>query len=227
LTSPAVSRGAIRICRIGRIGYSDALERMRSFNATRDAGTEDQLWLVEHDPVFTLGHATRPGQLRDTGSIPVVATERGGQVTYHGPGQVIVYLMLDLRRRRTDVRTLVHTIEQAVIGLLAAHCIDAVRRDGAPGVYVRADDADAPQSGAPAAAGAKIAALGLKIARGCTYHGVALNVAMDLEPFSRIDPCGIAGLAVTDMATCTGGWLCPVPSVIADDLASRLVRLLS
>jgi len=159
---------------------------MVDFSTGRDAPTPDELWLVEHPPVFTLGQAGKPEHLlRDVG-IPLVKIDRGGQITYHGPGQVVVYLLLDLTRRRLKVRELVTRIEQAVIDLLAAHAVAAERRAGAPGVYVGA--------GRNAA---KIAALGLRVRNGCCYHGVALNVDMDLSPFSAINPCGYAGLAVT------------------------------
>ncbi|MCZ2414752.1 MAG: lipoyl(octanoyl) transferase LipB, partial [Burkholderiales bacterium] len=169
--------------------YLPTVQEMQAFTLGRGADTRDEIWLVEHPPVFTLGHASRPEHLRAPGEIPVVRTERGGQVTYHGPGQVVAYLLIDLRRRRLSVRDFVAAIEGATIALLAACGVAATRRTGAPGVYVVDDDGGA---------GAKIASLGIRISRGCSYHGVALNVAMDLEPFSRIDPCGYPGLAVTD-----------------------------
>lgn len=178
-----------------RAEYATTLAAMREFTRTRDAGTPDEIWLVEHPPVFTLGLAAKPEHLLAPGEIPVIATERGGQVTYHGPGQVIAYLMLDLHRRGLMVRDLVCRMERAAIRLLAGHGVDATRRDGAPGVYLRTPD------GSP---GAKIASLGIKVSRGCTYHGIALNVAMDLEPFSRINPCGYPGLAVTDLRSVAG-----------------------
>ncbi|MGE5094900.1 MAG: lipoyl(octanoyl) transferase LipB [Betaproteobacteria bacterium] len=158
---------------------------MQAFTSRRDESTADQLWLVEHPPVFTLGLAGRREHLLAPGDIPVVPTDRGGQVTYHGPGQAVVYLLLDLRRRRLGVRELVSRIEQGAIDLLARHGVEGVRRAGMPGVYVGE---------------AKIAAIGLRVARGCSYHGVALNVDMDLEPFTRIDPCGYPGLAATQLA---------------------------
>jgi len=168
---------------------------MQAFTLDRTSETRDEIWLVEHPPVFTLGHASRPEHLRAAGDIPVVRTERGGQVTYHGPGQVVAYLLIDLRRRSLTVREFVALIEDATIAVLGDHGVAAVRRPGAPGVYLRAVDG---------AAGAKIASLGIRISRGCSYHGVALNVAMNLEPFSRIDPCGYPGLAVTDLRSCVG-----------------------
>jgi lipoyl(octanoyl) transferase len=174
----------VRDC--GLVGYGAAWEAMREFTAARAPDTPDELWLLQHPPVFTLGQAARPEHLLAPGNIPVVATDRGGQVTYHGPGQVMAYTLLDLRRLEVGVRVLVERLENAVIALAAAQGIVAAGRRDAPGVYV---------------AGAKLAALGLRVRqRGC-YHGLALNVAMDLEPFSRINPCGYAGLAVTDLRT--------------------------
>ena len=157
---------------------------MQAFTAVRTAETPDELWLCQHPPVFTQGLAGKPEHLlRDIG-IPVVKIDRGGQITYHGPGQVVCYLLLDLKRRGLSVKTLVNRMEQAVIDLLAGYGIAADRRVGAPGVYV---------------GDAKIAALGLKVKQGCCYHGLSLNVAMDLMPFSAINPCGYAGLAVTQL----------------------------
>ena len=174
-----------------RIDYADALTRMRQFTASRTAATSDELWLMEHPAVFTQGLAGKAEHLLATGDIAVVKTERGGQVTFHGPGQVVAYLLLDLPRRQLSVRCLVQVIEDAAIELLDRYKVAATRKTGAPGVYVREPTG---------AAGAKIAALGIKVSRGCTYHGVALNVDMDLEPFSRINPCGYPGLAVTDLS---------------------------
>jgi lipoyl(octanoyl) transferase len=155
---------------------------MKDFTAARDAATPDEIWLAQHPPVYTLGQAGRPEHLLDAGGIPVIRVDRGGQVTYHGPGQIVAYLLLDMRRRRIAVRPLVRLMEQAVIDLLAQYGVAAEGREDAPGVYV---------------GDAKIAALGLKIKKGCCYHGLALNVDMDLEPFSRINPCGFPGLRVT------------------------------
>lgn len=167
--------------RLGRVDYAPTFQAMQEFTAARTADTPDELWVVEHPPVYTLGQAGKPEHiLRDIG-IPLVKIDRGGQVTYHGPGQVVIYLLLDLSRRKLKVRELVSAIEQAVIDLLAAHGVTAARRDGAPGVYVGE---------------AKIAALGLRIRNGCSYHGVSLNVDMDLTPFAAINPCGYAGLKV-------------------------------
>ena len=167
--------------RLGRIAYEPTFQAMQDFTASRTAETPDEIWIVEHPPVYTLGQAGKPEHiLRDLG-IPLVKIDRGGQVTYHGPGQVVIYLLLDLSRLKIKVRELVTAIEQAVIDLLAEHGVAAERRDGAPGVYVGE---------------AKIAALGLRIRNGCSYHGVSLNVDMDLSPFAAINPCGYAGLKV-------------------------------
>jgi lipoyl(octanoyl) transferase len=160
--------------------------REKTLARASDAGIDvpDELWLVEHPPVFTQGQAGKPEHLIHDIGIPVVPIDRGGQITYHGPGQAVVYLLLDLPRRHLKVRELVRRIEQAVIDLMAQHGVKAERRDGAPGVYVGA---------------AKVAALGLRVRNGCCYHGVSLNVDMDLSPFSAINPCGYAGLAVTQL----------------------------
>ena len=167
--------------RLGRVDYEPTFQAMQDFTATRTAETPDELWVVEHPPVYTLGQAGKPEHiLRDIG-IPLVKIDRGGQVTYHGPGQVVIYLLLDLPRLKIKVRELVTAIEQAVIDLLTEYSVTAERRDGAPGVYV---------------GDAKIAALGLRIRNGCSYHGVSLNVDMDLSPFDAINPCGYAGLQV-------------------------------
>ncbi|MFP4208093.1 MAG: lipoyl(octanoyl) transferase LipB [Wenzhouxiangella sp.] len=158
---------------------------MRDFTDQRGAETPDQLWLVEHDPVFTQGLAGRPEHLLAPAGIPVVQTDRGGQVTYHGPGQLVVYPLLDLDRRRLGIRCLVEQLEQAVIDVLAAHALTGRRRAGMPGVYIGED---------------KIASIGLKVRRGRCYHGLAFNVAMDLAPFAMINPCGYAGLKMTQLS---------------------------
>ena len=173
----------VPVRKLGRIEYEPAWRAMQEFTAQRSADSADELWLLEHPPVYTLGVAGRAEHLpRVANGIPVVKTDRGGQITYHGPGQVVLYLMLDLRRRGLSVRPLVRIMEQAVIDLLAAHGTAAAGRNEAPGVYVN---------------GAKIAALGLRIRNHCCYHGIAFNVDMDLSPFHAIDPCGYPGLAVT------------------------------
>ena len=172
--------------RLGRVEYAPTFQAMQAFTAARSETTPDELWLVEHPPVFTQGLAGKAEHLlKDTG-ITLVHIDRGGQITYHGPGQIVVYLLLDLRRRSIMVRGLVQRMEQALIDCLADYGIQAERQAGAPGVYV---------------AGAKIAALGLRIKNGCSYHGLALNVDMDLAPFLAINPCGYPGLAVTQLKT--------------------------
>jgi lipoyl(octanoyl) transferase len=171
--------------------YPSSFDAMRAFTEARTAQTPDEIWLVEHPPVYTLGLAGDPGHLlAPDPAIPLVRVDRGGQITYHGPGQVVAYVLFDLRRRKLMVRELVSRIEQAVINTLAAYNLAGIRKPGAPGIYVP----DGPL------AGAKVAALGLKIRNGCSYHGVSLNVAMDLRPFDGINPCGYAGLRTVDMA---------------------------
>ena len=173
----------VRVRRLGRAQYEPTWRAMQAFTTQRGADSADELWLLEHPPVYTLGVAGRTEHLpRVANGIPVVRTDRGGQITYHGPGQVVLYLLLDLRRRGLSVRPLVRIMEQAVIDLLAAYGVAAAGRHEAPGVYVD---------------GAKIAALGLRIRNNCCYHGLAFNVDMDLSPFHAIDPCGYSGLAVT------------------------------
>jgi lipoyl(octanoyl) transferase len=169
---------------LGRQSYEPVWRAMQRFTDARDEATLDELWLVEHEPVFTLGQAGKPEHVLVPGEIPVIHVDRGGQVTYHGPGQIVAYPLLDLKRLRIGVREYVHRIEEAVIDTLGDWNILAARRDGAPGVYVN---------------GAKIAALGIRVRRGCSFHGLAFNIAMDLEPFRRINPCGYAGLEVTSM----------------------------
>ena len=175
----------MRVRKLGLVAYEPTWRAMQAFNQSRDPDTPDQLWLVEHPPVFTLGLAGRPEHVLAPGGIPVVKTDRGGQVTYHGPGQAVAYPLLDLRRARLGVKELVRRLEQSVLDTLAGYGLAGHRREGMPGVYVD---------------GAKIAAVGLRIARGCSYHGVALNVDLDLAPFQRIDPCGYPGLASTRLA---------------------------
>lgn len=167
---------------LGRLDYSTVFEAQRAFTDSRDAGTQDEIWLVEHEPVFTQGQAGKAEHVLDAGDIPVVQSDRGGQITYHGPGQVVLYLLADLRRNGWGVRTAVTALESAVISLLAEHDVQAAADPHAPGVYVQ---------------GAKIAALGLRVRKGRCYHGVALNVDLDLAPYQRINPCGYAGQGVT------------------------------
>ena len=173
---------AVRLRQLCRVEYEPTWRAMQRFTSERAEDAADEIWLLEHPPVYTLGVAGRTEHLpRVANGIPVVRTDRGGQITYHGPGQVVVYTLLDLRRRGLNVRPLVRLLEQSVIDVLAAYGITAAGRIEAPGVYV---------------GGAKIAALGLRIRNGCCYHGLALNVDMDLSPFHAIDPCGYSGLAV-------------------------------
>jgi lipoyl(octanoyl) transferase len=203
---------------LGQAEYAPTFDAMRAFTDARTADTPDEIWIVEHPPVFTLGLGADASHVLDPHGIPVIQTDRGGEVTYHGPGQVVIYLLMDLRRRKEDARLFarefVHNIEQAVIDTLAAYNLVSERKLGAPGIYL----SNGPQTGA------KIAALGLKIrGNGCTYHGVALNVAMDLTPFSWINPCGYEGLAAVDMKTL--GITIPLQDVqlaLADKLIERL-----
>ncbi|MDR1163690.1 MAG: lipoyl(octanoyl) transferase LipB [Candidatus Accumulibacter sp.] len=178
--------GEIRLRRLGRADYDGVWRSMVAHTAARDAETPDELWLCEHFPVYTLGQAGNPEDLLVENGIPLIRSDRGGQITYHAPGQVVVYLMLDLKRRKLSVHELVRRIEQSVIDLLAAHGVPAGRVEGAPGVYVEKDGGKA-----------KIAALGLRVRRRCCYHGLSLNVDLDLAPFSAINPCGYPGMAVT------------------------------
>ena len=196
----------MQVLTLGRRPYDGIETAMREFTAARGPETEDELWLVEHDPVFTQGLAGRPEHVLGASGIPVVQTQRGGQVTYHGPGQVVAYPLVDLQRMGIYVKEFVFRLESAVLRVLESCGVTGHRIVGAPGIYVRLDDpfshaALAPHGpgGNPFAGLGKIAALGIKVSRHCSYHGLALNVAMDLEPFSRIDPCGYAGLATVDL----------------------------
>ena len=190
---------------LGRAAYEPVWRAMQRFTDARDDATPDEIWLVEHDPVFTLGQAGKPEHVLVPGDIPVLHVDRGGQVTYHGPGQIVAYPLLDLKRLKVGVREYVDRIEQAVIDTLGDWNILAQRREGAPGVYVN---------------GAKVAALGIRVRRGCTFHGLAFNIAMDLEPFQRINPCGYQGLAVTSMLDLGG------PSSLSD-VTPRLLEHLA
>lgn len=192
---------------LGRQAYEPVWRAMQRFTDARNDETPDEIWIVEHDPVFTLGQAGKPEHVLMPGEIPVLHVDRGGQVTYHGPGQIVAYPLLDLKRLKIGVREYVHRIEQAIIDTLAEWNIHAERRDGAPGVYV---------------AGAKVAALGIRVRRGCTFHGLAFNVAMDLEPFRRINPCGYEGLQVTSVLDLGGpSSLSAVESVLLDHLSRQ------
>ncbi|HTO56491.1 MAG TPA: lipoyl(octanoyl) transferase LipB [Pseudomonadales bacterium] len=189
---------------LGRTRYAPVFQAMRDFTVDRTGETPDELWLTEHEPVFTQGQAGRAEHLLAPGDIEVVQSDRGGQVTYHGPGQLVVYLMVDVRRAKLSPRGLVSAIEDSIVDLLKGYDIDAANRRDAPGVYV---------------AGAKVASLGLRIKRGCSYHGRALNVNMDLEPFARINPCGLIGVRVTQLADLGG------PARVADVKEPLLARL--
>ena len=175
---------AVLVRNLGRVEYSATLSRMQQFTDARDETTRDEFWVLEHEPVFTKGQRGGQEHLLDPGPIPVIQSDRGGQVTYHGPGQLVVYLLLDIRRLGIGVRGLVTAIESAIIQLLDQHGIDAMARREAPGVYVGEQ---------------KVATLGLRVRKGCSYHGLSLNVDMDLAPFTRINPCGYAGLEVTQL----------------------------
>lgn len=206
---------------LGRADYVPTWQAMRDFTGQRSAGTEDELWMVEHPPVFTLGQAGRHEHVLAVTNIPVVQTDRGGQVTYHGPGQVVAYPLVDLRRLGIYVKELVFRIEQAVIQTLEGLGVDARRVGGAPGVYVPWRNGSA---GGALAGHAKIAALGIKVTRGSSYHGVALNVKMDLAPFALINPCGYEGLPVIDLATLG---VAVEPDVVAARLTERLTTHLT
>ena len=196
----------LTVRRLGVRDYQPVWRAMQEYTERRGADSADELWLVEHPPVFTVGLNGKPEHLLAPGDIPVVQIDRGGQVTYHGPGQLVFYPLLDLRRLKLGVRQLVTSLEQAVIDLLGDYGITAVGRRDAPGVYVD---------------GAKIAALGLRVRRGCSYHGLSLNVAMDLEPFARINPCGYPDLRVTQLSALAG----PVEmAAVAQGLSVHLAR---
>lgn len=179
----------LRVRHLGRADYLQTWRAMREFTESRADDTADEVWVLEHPAVYTLGLNGRAAHVPEPGAIPVVHCDRGGQITYHGPGQLVLYTLVDLRRRRLGIRQFVDRLEQAVVDLLAGYGIHGERRAGAPGVYVD---------------GAKIAALGLRVRRGATYHGLSLNVDMDLAPFRRIDPCGFAGLRVTQLRDLIG-----------------------
>ena len=188
--------------------YATALGLMSDFTDRRDSDTPDEIWFLQHPPVFTLGLNADPGHVLDPGEIPVVQVDRGGQVTYHGPGQLIVYTLLDLRRSRLGIRDLVCSLENAVINTVAAYGISAAGRRDAPGVYVN---------------GEKLASVGLRVRRGCSYHGLALNVYMDLSPFEKINPCGFADLPVTQLKDLGGPTdLAEIAAQVAAQLRSAL-----
>lgn len=180
---------ALIIRDLGVVDYTETWQRMQQFTDNRNESTVDEIWLLEHPPVFTQGQAGKEEHLLFPGDIPVVKVDRGGQVTYHGPGQLVAYVLLDIKRRKIGVRELVTMIEQVIVGALAAHTVNAYARPDAPGVYVNE---------------AKVASLGLRVRKGCTFHGLALNVAMDLSPFSRINPCGYAGMRMVQSSDLGG-----------------------
>jgi len=192
---------------LGRRPYLPVFEAMKQFSAERNADTEDELWVVEHDPVFTQGLAGKAEHLLGDTSIPVVQIDRGGQITYHGPGQLVVYTLIDFKRLKTGVRSIVSALENSIIATLADYGIESAADPKRPGVYV---------------AGKKIASLGLRIKNGAVYHGLALNVNMDLEPFAHINPCGYAGLEMTQIADYVQP--CPAWDDVADKLAAHLAR---
>jgi len=194
---------------LGEVDYHDAWQKMQDFTDSRQSGTPDELWFLQHPPVYTLGKNAKPEHILNAADIPVVESDRGGQVTYHGPGQVVVYTLLDLSRLKLGVRELVTTLEQTIVELLAGYDVLARARREAPGVYVN---------------DAKIAALGLRVRKGCSFHGLALNVDMDLEPFSRINPCGYEGMEVTQLNNLVSD--IDIGSV-TDDLQQRLISKLS
>lgn len=199
---------ALVVRNLGLQPYAETLQAMQQFTAQRDADTLDELWCLEHPPVFTQGQAGKAEHLLAPGDIPVIQVDRGGQVTYHGPGQLVVYLMIDLKRRKLGIRDLVDHIEQAIVAVLAPLGIESAPRADAPGVYVGE---------------AKIASLGLRVRRGCSFHGLALNIDMDMAPFRRINPCGYAGLAMCQVRDFAAG---QTVAALATSLSAELARRL-
>lgn len=200
----AMSPQDIQLRFLGLRDYASVWNEMRTFTNTRTLATADELWLVEHPPVYTQGQAGKPEHLLNPGAIPVVHSDRGGQVTYHGPGQLVAYPLLNLKRRKLGVRDIVSCIENAVIAFLASYNLSATARADAPGVYID---------------GRKIASLGLRVRRGCSYHGVALNVHMDLTPFNTINPCGYPGLEMTQVSD----W---IPGITVADIADPFAQII-
>ena len=200
---------SIVVRHLGEVGYHDTWQKMQDFTNSRQSGTPDELWFLQHPPVYTLGKNAKPEHILNAAATPVIDSDRGGQVTYHGPGQVVVYTLLNLPRLKLGVRELVTTLEQVIIELLADYDVLAKARREAPGVYVN---------------DAKIAALGLRVRKGYSFHGLALNVDMDLEPFSRINPCGYEGLEVTQLKNLVSD--IDIGSV-TDNLQQRLISKLS
>ena len=200
--------GTLLVKHLGQRPYIETWRRMQTYTDQRDENSQDQLWLLEHPPVFTQGQAGKAEHLLSPGTIPVIQTDRGGQITYHGPGQLVAYLLLDLRRAGLGVRSLVTLLEDAVITLLASYGVTALARRDAPGVYVET---------------AKIASIGLRVRKGCSLHGLSLNVAMDLEPFSRINPCGYPDLPVTQLSSISNQ---TDTHKVGEDLARQLAQCL-
>lgn len=195
---------------LGEQPYLETWEAMKSFTAGRDASTPDEIWLLEHPRVYTQGQAGKAEHILAPGDIPVIQVDRGGQVTYHGPGQLVVYLLIDLTRHKLGVRTLVDVIERSIVQTLATFGISASPRPDAPGVYVD---------------GAKIASLGLRVKRGCSFHGLALNVSMDMEPFRRINPCGYAGMTMCQVSDFAPGVdISDVTTILSGELAASLAH---
>lgn len=197
----------LRVRRLGLADYEPVWRKMQAFTDARNQSTQDELWLVEHPPVFTQGQSGKAEHILAPGDIPVVQVDRGGQVTYHGPGQIVAYPLLDLHRLKLGVKALVTRIEEAIIRVLDHYGVDGKRREGAPGIYVD---------------GAKIAALGLRVRRGRSFHGLAFNIDMDLEPFSRINPCGFQGLAVTQLSALAEVQKPEVETLLIRELAAQL-----
>ncbi|MDC9714621.1 MAG: lipoyl(octanoyl) transferase LipB [Gammaproteobacteria bacterium] len=195
----------MKILKLGLQDYTQTWEAMQVFSENRHNNTEDELWIIEHPPIFTQGISGNVKHLLKSGNIPVVQTDRGGQITYHGPGQLVVYCLIDLKRLGIGVKKMVSLMEAAIIDLLSHYNIQSQTKEGAPGVYVE---------------GAKIAALGLKVKNGSTYHGLSLNVDMDLSPFSQINPCGYQGLAVTQLADLTD-------NIKIETVANELTQILN
>ena len=202
--APASAGGRLVLRRLGLADYEPVWREMQAFTDRREESTIDELWLVQHPPVFTQGQAGKAEHVLFPGDIPVIQVDRGGQVTYHGPGQIVAYPLVDIRRKRVGVREFVHRIEEAIIRTLRPYGVRGERVEGAPGIYV---------------GGEKIASLGLRVRRGCTFHGLAFNVDMDLEPFQRINPCGYAGLQVTQLSE--------LADVEFTEVENRLVRELA
>ena len=202
---------SVIIRQLGRQSYEPIWAAMKAFTDERDDTTEDEIWLVEHDPVFTQGQAGKAEHILMPGDIPVVQVDRGGQVTYHGPGQQVIYLLINIRRRKLGVRHLVTAMEDAVVGLMAKYGVTAYPKPDAPGVYV--DEK-------------KICSLGLRIRHGCSFHGLALNVSMDLSPFQRINPCGYAGMEMIDTASLNGPDSISVAGEVLTDLLLEALSIM-